>query len=327
VTSLARHLATIAALVTPPAGLAACGGSVSEHVAVTVGSVAIAKSTVDHWASVMAAEHPVSKEAPRQRALDFLISSEWTVGQAAEQGLRVSGSEVRRRLGERVKAFANGEAEFRELLEATGETVADVTLEIEAELASAKLYGALIAHEPKPTPAEIAGYFQKHRRDFVDGEQRKVEVLHTEDRAVAERIFKEVEAGRALTSEPQAESLVYNKGLGGAVDKTRVAKAIFAARAPAPAGAVREARTYFIFELKRIVPPVQMTFAEVRGSIEQQLLDEQRSRAIADFLAAWREQWTAKTDCAPGFLVAGCRQFPASNGAPAENPFTHADGT
>lgn len=307
------------------AGLAACGDSVPEHVAVKVGSVSIAKSTVDHWASVMAAEPLRSRQTPRQRALDFLISSEWTIGQAAEQRLRVSDSEVRRRLRARIEAFANGDAEFRELLKTTGETVADVKLEIEAELASAKLYSALITGEPTPPPAESAGYFQEHKRRFVIAERRKTKVLHTEDKAMAARVFREVEAGRTLASEPQAETLVYVRGLGGVVDKTKIAKAIFAASAAAPTGAVREGMQYFIFEVTRVSPPVQMTFAQAKGSIERQLIDERRSRAIAGFLAAWRERWTARTDCSPGFIVAGCRQPPASKAAPAENPFTHAD--
>ncbi len=326
VTKLARDLATVAALATLATGLAACGDSATDSAAVKVGAISIAKSTVDHWASVMAAEQPSSKQTPRQRALDFLISSQWAIGQAAAQGLRASDSEVRQRLRERISAFANGEAEFQELLEATGETVADVTLEIEAELARSKLHRALITGEPKPTSAEIASYFQRHKGGFVVAERRKAEVLHTEDRAVAGRIFKEVEAGRTLASEPRAESLVYVRGLGGAVDKTKIAKAILAATAATPTGAVHIGRIYFIFEVTRVMPPVQMTFAEVKGSIERQLTDEQSSRTIAYFLAAWRKKWTARTDCAPGFIVAGCRQLPASKAAPAEDPFTGADG-
>src|SRR5690242_15615781 len=112
-------------------GLAGCGGSAHDGVIVRVGKGAITEGELSRWIATMAPEHvapdppryaaciahqeavsPQSVKAElkeecqrqyqalRQQALDFLISSQWLIGEAASSGQKMSDDEVRARLQE-----------------------------------------------------------------------------------------------------------------------------------------------------------------------------------------------------------------------------------
>ncbi|HEY2719899.1 MAG TPA: hypothetical protein VGI52_09725, partial [Solirubrobacteraceae bacterium] len=110
------------------AGAGGCGGAGSSPVVVRVGRVGVDRATVDHWTkaiqlgTVVEGELGRSSATPRQKALEFLISSNWAIGAAAERGHSVSDGAVARGLKEKIDAAPNGGAEFKEEVLATGQT-------------------------------------------------------------------------------------------------------------------------------------------------------------------------------------------------------------
>jgi foldase protein PrsA len=324
---MGRRGAVIAAVVLAACGLAACGGGATNSsgaggVVARVGDATITEAALAHWTSVMAAKEPASAErALRQRALSFLISSRWQIGEAAEQGLAATSREVKQHLQSRIDSYKNGEAEFHEVLKVSGQTSADVTLEIEAELASAQLArrAKAVASPMGITQAEVASYYRKNKHAFSTPEGRQVEVFHTESVALARKVAMKGVTGRKLANVTDAESLVYVKGLKGNT-KTVLSKRIFEARLGGFVGPVQVGPNYFVFELTSISPPTQSTLAEVRGTIEASLEAEARRTALAAVIKSWRTKWIAKTDCKAGFIVQKCRQYTASQASSVEPP-------
>jgi foldase protein PrsA len=298
------------------AGLAACGSDGSSNrVVVRVGNAQIRSAAVSHWISVMAAGLPSSASAPerhqelKRRALEFLISSEWSIGEAASRGLAISEREIHRRLAEQQAAsFPGGQAERSAFAKATGESTSDLELQVRAELASSRL-AAMAADGARPvTRAAIVDYYDRERRRFLTPELREVRITNRKTRADAERLKRAIESGAdfAARSERLRISL---PGGARARQGTPLERAIRASRRGVLTGPVKQRVDYFVFELKRIVPANSRALSQVAGSIGRRLREAGRRHALAESVSAWRAKWRARTDCRAGYVVQGCRQY------------------
>lgn len=286
-----------------------------------VGPAAITRAMVERWTSALAGGRVPSDQLRRQalqaQALASLISAQWALGEAAADGMKLSGREVQRQLAKKRSAsFPGGEAELKEFLEATGQRLSDITFEAKAELASAKIRQLLASKEPPITSTQIASYYGRHRQSFLIPERREIEVTNRKSQALAQAIKRQVASGRSFASAAkwrfkresvELSPLAYSASRGS---DAALARAIHFARANVPTGPVLVHRIdYYVFEVRRITPARQQTLAQVKGSISRQLAAEQQQRALAAFIAAWRRRWIARTSCAPGYVVQKCRQY------------------
>jgi PPIC-type PPIASE domain len=83
--------------------------------------------------------------------------------------------------------------------------------------------------------------------------------------------------------------------------------AVFGARQGELTGPVKIDETWAVFVVERVKPPFQATLEQARDEIEE-LLASQRRRAV---LASFTSRYRAKTNCARGYRVPGCRNGPA----------------
>lgn len=295
-------------------GLAACGSGTSDSAVVRVGQTTITKATVDHWVPVMTsglvAVSYLPKQpgqTPRQRALGFLISSEWLIGEAADEGLKVSAQEIDQRFEKKHDSFPDGDAEFHEFLKATRQTVADVKFGIEAELASSKIRQS---REPKITQAQIVGYYDQNKQRYLVPEQRYFDIDNLQSKAEARRVKREVELGKNFAKIALHESLEQRpmSAIAGS-GKEAIARAVFSARPNVLSGPVRLYRYYSLFEVRRIVPATHRPLAQVQNSIKQRLAAEQRRPILTELVKTWRNKWIAKTSCRTGYVVPNCKQY------------------
>ncbi len=298
------------------AGLAACGCGTSDGVVVRVGQTVITEATLDHWMSAIAGGRAVpdpsrQQDQPlRQQALGFLISSQWLLGEAADQGLKVSKQEIEQRFKEKERAsFPGGETEFHEFLKATGKKVSDVMFEIETKLASSKIRQAVASREPKITQAQITRYYNQHKQNYALPERRYFDIESLISEAAARKVRREVEQGKSFTKTVLHESLERSKSADVGSGKEAIERAVFSARPNVLGGPVRLYGDYSLFEVRRITVAVQPTLAQVQSSIEKRLTAERQRRTLAEFVKAWRKKWIAGTDCQTGYVVPGCRQY------------------
>jgi hypothetical protein len=306
-----------------------CGATRAHSVAVRVGGVVLTKATVDRRLLGMAGgrtvSDPAKRQALRRQALDFLISSQWLLGEAAAQGVLPSRPEVERAFAKKLSAsFPGGEPEFRQFLTTTRQTRDDVQLEVEAELAAAKLRHALIARLARVPYARVVDYYNRHKRIFATPERREVAITNRKSPAEADQLKREVASGKKLSSFTQSgwfgrpETLNPREGetrregalpIKDAVERAPLERAIFTARPNVLTGPVKFRVDYIVFEVKRIAPATQMPLTAVRATIEKQLAAEREHETVAAFIKSWRTRWTAKTDCGVGYVVQKCRQY------------------
>lgn len=293
-------------------GLAACGGG-SGGVAVRVGAATISREAIDHYALALAGGHvpadAAKQRALREQALNALISSQWLVGEAAEQHLRLSSRELERQFdAKRNASFPGGQAEFREFLKQTGQTVANLMLEAKAELVASRLRQMLTSNEPPVAHAQVVAYYNAHRPLFVLPERRQLEATNRKHEAEADALKQEVMSGKRSFASvaPLRDTTERPKKL---LADDKLEQAIYSAKLNVLVGPVKQRVDYYLLEVTQIIAPRQQSLAEVEGSIAKQLAAEQQKARLAAFISAWRSRWIARTDCSPGYVVQKCRQY------------------
>lgn len=125
----------------PPAGeLIAC-----------VGTMAIDGATVGHWYTV-ASKSAGKGSGPKPTAalliqvMQFLISADWIMGEAAERNVVVTDAQVRRQFLKIKRQQFNTRREFRRFLRQSGQTVTDLLLRVRLDLLSTKLRDRVAPH-------------------------------------------------------------------------------------------------------------------------------------------------------------------------------------
>jgi len=312
------------------AGLVACGAGAPDGVAARVGQVTITSGAVEHWMTALAEGRPPSsataRKALREQALDFLISSDWLLGQTTADGLKLSDTQVQRQLAlQRSKSFPGGQSEISEFLKATGRSRADLVLQARAELAAAKLREAVASKQPPIAEAQVARFYARHRQLFTIPERRTIRFTNRKSLAAAVALKREVLAGRrrfsslAVWMTLPLTPLSYSLELGP--DST-LARAVHFARPNVLLGPVLVNHVdHYIFEVKSITPARVQPLSQVRGSIVRRLAAASNRRALAAFVEAWRRQWTARTTCSPGYVVQKCRQYSGTRRPEAAETF------
>jgi hypothetical protein len=322
-----RRILLPAAVFAAIAGLVACGGGEHDSVAVRVGDRTMTSETVDRWMAALAPGHFVP-DPPRysaciarqrefsfqssatmvknecrqqyleleQRALDFLISSQWLIGEAEARGLQPSPVHAARRLA------AGGST--------AGLSGADTELVTTAQQAEAAIRWALAKDEAEVTPAEVAAYYSRNMHDFERRERRYFDIFEQlPSEAVARKAMQDVAKSRTRATLAIHESLDRHDSAEVVPWKRAIEKAIFAAKPHVLVGPLRLKGLWCFFEVTRVRPAAAKPLASVSAAIARRLADERRRRALARFVAAWRRRWVARTDCSPGYVVEKCRQY------------------
>jgi hypothetical protein len=319
-----RHLPKAAGALMTAVLIAACASQPTGGVVARVGAVAITRSALDHWTAVLMGGHgaPASSgpsEATRRRALAYLISARWLVGEAAHLGAAPSLEEIHKRVEERVQqSFPGGQRELREFQKSTGQTVADLELEVTVELASSRLPGLVSANVPKTTPVQIAAYYRAHPLTFTVPEKIEVTLTDGKTLAAAARVIREVRAGKSFAAISRRLIVERPPGMTARNETESLAAAIYAARPNVLTGPAGADDT--VFEVKRKVPPRLEPLRQVSAAIARQLHASALQQALAAAVGAWRARWTARTSCSPGYVVQKCRQYsgPRTTEAPLQ---------
>lgn len=308
--------------------LSSCGGTGGASVAVRIGDHVISEATVVHWTGIVDSRGAFtgfrgrpSGDTPRQRALALLISSYWLVGEAAQQGVPVSELEVDEVLAER----GESPAEIRKRLQSAGQTLADLRLELRAELALEAIREKLARRAADVTNAEITTFYRGNRGllrtpavhvvDIVEG-------LPSERAALS--FVRRVGTGSRFTKLAYRKELAETPGvLTGPKDKKRLDYAIYAAKPgivsrPMPLGGA-----WVVFVVRRVIASSPSETTDLRGEVVMHLTKQREQRLTRALERKYRTEWTSKTHCHSGYVVAGCARY---RGTPSryEDPFMAA---
>ena len=277
-----------------------------------------------------------------QLALSTAIHSQWLIGEAAEEGVRVSPAEVKEEFNASKKQFRS-EAEFAAYRKGSGQTISDMLFEIKLGKLSTGIFKNIQSKERPVTEASVAAYYRSHQSRFRIPEGRDLRILRTTSEAAALRARQQLKAGKSFAS--VAKELV---GIGqpilsknaevkdlvpGVYGEKVLNDAIFSAAPHRLYGPVRVAsvrRTiapesdsgFFLFEVLASVPAHTTPLAQLKTQLKEELLKAEKERTVSGAIAKIRAKWIARSDCQSGFVVKNCSQYKGSSQTEAGDPFT-----
>jgi hypothetical protein len=253
------------------------------------------------------------RQALREHAVSYLVSSQWLLLEAAADHLLPSTQDVGRRLAKTdASTFPGGAQELAEFLKATAKTPADLRFEATVELASERVRQRLARTDPPITHTQLLAYYRRHQQQFTTPERRVVGITNRKTRAQAAALKNEIIiAGNRFVGERETYEISPQATSRG--KDSFLARAIAAAPLNRLAGPIHQYRDYFLFEVREVIPRTQRPLAEVATGVREQLASQSRQRRLTAAMAVWRQRWMLRTYCKPGYVVEGCSQF-ASRG-------------
>jgi hypothetical protein len=305
-------------------GLLACGGVADDARVLTVNGQAITKATVDHWARVIERggafggfRGEAARGEPRRRAVTLLVTSKWLIGEAEARGVAASKDEV----DAAVRAREGEGRDFGRRLRGTGQTAADLRVELEAELDAEALRERLSDEAARVTEDGMVAFYRSNRNLFRTYERREMEVLSDPSRSAL------VALQRRLGTGPRFSRLAVHKTLSRAPNEGRTAqdKHVADEMFAIPLGVVSTPtlldEVWVMFVARKTFPSVVRPFSQARREVATQL-DIRRQREIAmRFDHDYLTRWLARTRCSAGFIAPGCPQL-GGRLAAYEDPFS-----
>ncbi len=266
--------------------------------------------------------------ALRDQTLQYLISSQWLLGEASDRGVKVSDAEVKKQFLATKKQSFPKEADYQKFLTSQGTTEADLFFRVKIDAITNKLRENIVKGKDKVPPAQIQTYYDKNKARFAQPERRDLRIVLTKTKAKAAQAKKQLAGGASFKTVAKKLSIDQaSKGQGGvllAVAKGQQEKAldaaVFAASKGKLSGPVKTQFGYYVFRVQKITKGTQQSLKEATATIKQLLASQNQQKALDKFVKDFRNKWKALTSCKDGFVTQDCKNAPkpktTSTGAP-----------
>jgi foldase protein PrsA len=304
---------------------AACGGggsssSVSSGDAAIVDGERITQAEVDHQLQETACRNKAQKKAfPKAGSTEYqtlqkqivqsLVQRIQLEQQAPSLKVSVSDKQVEDQLKNIKKQYFGGsEKTYQAGLKTQCTTDAEVREIVHANLLSNGIYKKLTA-DAKVTPAEVRTYYDSHREVYTTPQSRVVSHILVKDKALADKLYAQLKKSpddfaklaKKYSNDPGS------KANGGQLTITRgqtvpqFDRVAFELRTGQLSNPVHTQFGWHIIHADKPAKPRQSTpFSQVKGSIEQQLLQQKRSAALQKWLDGLNKEYAGKIKYAAG---------------------------
>jgi parvulin-like peptidyl-prolyl isomerase len=330
---LAR-LALAALAVVALALLAGCGGGgskVPSGAVATVDGKPISKSEFDRWANIVFQSQqgttrkgkkklkPPKPGTPQYKQLasqvmQFLVSSRWIVGEAADRGLGASPAEIKRSFQQTKKQSFPSDKAYKKFLRSSGQTQADIDFRVTSDVLATKLRTEVTKKAGEVSDDDIKDYYDQNQAQFSQPERRDLQVVVTKNEQKAQEALKRLQSGEsfkkvvnALSTDP-ATKQQDGKLLGvakGQQEKT-LDEAVFSAQKDKLVGPVKTQQGLYVFKVTKITPPSKQALAQSKEGIRQLLLSQKQQQSLDEFTQGFREDWRGKTKCLKAYVIPDC---------------------
>ena len=292
-----------------------------------VGSISI--PTFNHWYLVVSKQpQPGQKKAKppppldstqgqalKKQVMQFLISSDWILGEAKERGLTATPTEIQDRFKQTKKQSFPNEKAYQRFLQTSGQTLDDLLFRVRLDVLSNKIREDVTKGTADVSNSSVQDYYNKNKQQFTQPERRDLEVILTKTPDKAAQAKQEVGSGKnwakvakQLSTDPASKNQG-GKLLGvtkGQQDPTFDA-AIFKATQGTITGPVKTGAGYYVFRVTKVTPGSTQSLQASTAGIKQLLISQAQQKKLDTFATTFRNDWRQKTDCAPKYVIPDCR--------------------
>jgi foldase protein PrsA len=255
----------------------------------------------------------------KDQVLQFLINSQWIIGEASDQGVKVSDADVEKQFQTTKKQSFPKDADFQKFLKTSGMTLADIKYRVKIDALSTALRKKITTGKDKVTDQQISAYYNKNKQRFSQPERRDLKIVLTKSAAKANAAKKALQSGqswKAVAKKFSTDQATKNQGgvllaqAKGTLEKP-LENAVFAAKVGGIHGPVKtQLGGYYIFTVTKITPFQQQPLSAAKGTIKPLLATQAQQKALESFVKDFQKRWKAKTNCRTGFVTSVCKNAP-----------------
>jgi parvulin-like peptidyl-prolyl isomerase len=258
--------------------------------------------------------------ALKNEVLGFLIQASWLAGEAKEQGVKVSDSEVQKQFDTLKKQQFPKEENFQKFLASTGQTVSDLLLRVKLNMLSQKIEQKVTKKAKSPvSESEVNKYYSEHKSQYGTPEKANLSIVLTKGEEAAKKAKSEIEAGASFATVAKKVSIdPVSKANGGKLtgiakgqEEAALDKAIFAAKIGALEGPVKTPFGYYVFKVEKRSPATQQSLNQVKSTIKQTVAATRQQKSLSSFIKEFEKSWKGKTECRGEYVVADCKEYKA----------------
>ena len=243
------------------------------------------------------------------QAVQFLVQRAEFQAKAVELGIKISDKSIDARLVDIKKQYFGGdEKKYLKQLKDQGVTVEQVRADILAQIISEDIFKKVTA-DVKVSDADIKAYYVKNPTSYTQAESRDVRHILVKTKALADSIYGQLKGGADFAKLAKQYSLdPGSKANGGKLTISRgqtvpeFDKMAFSLKVDELSKPVKTQFGYHVIQaLTKVKPKTTQPLAQVRETIRQQLLQQQRSEAMTKWVEGVKKEFVAKVAYATGF--------------------------
>lgn len=253
--------------------------------------------------------------AALNETVSFLVRAQWLLQESRAEG--INETVLDKLVAERT-AHAPPAAQ-------TGMNSADFALQARLDVITEALQSRHSDMTASVTSAQVARYYAAHRSQFANPPVRETLMVVTHSLASVLKARAALAGGQRWAAVAKRWSVDSSALIGGAFavvagqQSPALERAVFTAKrgrivgpVKAPPAAGAPVATYYLFEVTGAHPGSPQPLAQVAAQIKQTLTQQLQQQSWASFSSAYEKRWTARTLCAPRYVVAGCRNYAAA---------------
>jgi foldase protein PrsA len=261
-------------------------------------------------------------EELKKSAVGELLNTAWITGEGEELGIKVTDKEIETELAKVKKESFKTEKAFQEFMKESHFTEEDVNDRLELQILSTKIQEKITKEAPPVTEAAAKEYYEAEKAaQYTKKPTRDVRVVVNENKKEVEAAQKALEADHSAKSwEKVTKKYSPTTATGGGLQKEiaeefltePLKKDIFKATTGELVGPVKQEKNYLLLEVVKLHPEKTQTFAEVKTTIQTTLASENESKYFENWVKGFQTKWVARSQCASGFEIEQCANYPAS---------------
>ncbi len=299
------------------------------------GDVDITEAEIEDWIArySRAIEAEGGKEPKRgskrygdfqEVALEALLQAVVIRGQAAEEGIGVTPSQLKRGVAQYERTHSPTAEAHEGSLETTDRTQGELNDEVEVQILGAKLEENATAEVPDVKPAEVRAYYEKEKaKRYSLAASRDYRQILNEDKSKVEAAKRMLEADpspktwKRAAEEYSSGSSRFIGGLRRLVTEESVEEplraAIFDSAIGELTGPVLYEGDYTLIEPIRSNPARSTPLVAMRGYITRDLNHLRRARFYREYFDSTMKKWVSRTSCGVEYLYDQCVNFTTPN--------------
>ncbi|HTZ11335.1 MAG TPA: peptidyl-prolyl cis-trans isomerase [Candidatus Margulisiibacteriota bacterium] len=217
--------------------------------------------------------------------LDKLIEDRLILQEAKKEGIKLDEARVKGRINDIRKRYPT-DGDFQNDLLRQGLVLADVENRIREQLLMVSEVDKNVRQNISISPEEVTRFYNQNTQEFVSPEKRIIQAVTLDNEDSAKAFASSLrEGGKIADLASRYQASVNKIEVNKATElKKEIAEIVFNLKIGDVSEVQKIDDKYYVFMVENIVPPAQLTLAQVQENISQYLMEKKMQETLTKWL-------------------------------------------